>query len=335
MAAEPTRGGGGASNPPVALAFKEVAPRKGARGYARGRPLLWWPWATDGPTVSGTAPTASARDFRLAALDDLADTLCHYTTADAAFGHIVPSGELRMSPYARMRDPLENRELPFGGGASGDETEAHVKLMDRIVAAIRNVRDATRLLSFTVDAREGSTDSDLPFMRAWARARMWEQYASNHAGICIAFDRERALGHINANLHEMGVVSSGEVVYSARGFRGTSASTLMLDQFSEDRIAADVASFVVGHDHDLFFTKTLDSQSEHEFRVTLMTNVEGEEAEFVHVLFGDAVSVRAVILGEQFPEWQFPAAKWACEQVGVPLLTLRWEVGLPWPMPTS
>jgi hypothetical protein len=81
----------------------------------------------------------------------------------------------------------------------------------------------------------------------------------------------------------MGVVSSGEVVYTARGFRGTSASTLMLDQFSEDRIAADVASFVVRHDHDLFFTKTLDWQSEHEFRVTLMTNVEGEEAEFVHV----------------------------------------------------
>jgi hypothetical protein len=268
-------------------------------------------------------------------LDDLADTLCHYTTADAAFGHIVPSGELRMSPYARMRDPLENRELPFGGGASGDETEAHVTLMDRIVTAIRNVRDATRLLSFTVDAREGYTDSDLPFMRAWARARMWEQYASNHAGICIAFDRERALGHIKANLHEMGVVSSGEVVYTARGFRGTSASTLMLDQFSEDRIAADVASFVVRHDHDLFFTKTLDWQSEHEFRVTLMTNVEREEAEFVHVPFGDAASVRAVILGEQFPEWQFPAAKWACERVGVPLLTLRWEVGLPWPMPTS
>jgi hypothetical protein len=115
----------------------------------------------------------------------------------------------------------------------------------------------------------------------------------------------------------MGVVSSGEVVYTARGFRGTSASTLMLDQFSEDRIAADVASFVVRHDHDLFFTKTLDWQSEHEFRVTLMTNVEGEEAEFVHVPFRDAASVRAVILGEQFPEWQFPAAKWACEQVGV------------------
>ena len=224
-----------------------------------------------------------ARDFRLAGLHDPADTLCHYTTADAAFGHIVPSGELRMSPYARMRDPLENRELPFGGGASGDETEAHVKLMDRIVTAIRNVRDATRLLSFTVDAREGYTNSDLPFMRAWARARTWEQYASNHAGICIAFDRERALGHIKANLHEMDVVSSGEVVYTARGFRGTSASTLMLDQFSEDRIAADVASLVVRHDHDLFFTKTLDWQSEHEFRVTLMTNVEGEEAEFVHV----------------------------------------------------
>jgi Protein of unknown function (DUF2971) len=265
---------------------------------------------------------------------DLADTLCHYTTADSAFRHIIPSGELRMSPYARMRDPLENRELTFGAGASGGDTDAHLALMTEIVEGIKSIRDATRLLSFTIDANEGYTDRDLPFMRAWARARMWEQYATNHAGVCIAFDRERALSHITAHLDTLGIVGTGDVTYTPRGFRDTQASTLMLDQFRSDRLAADISAFTVNHEHDLFYVKTLDWQSEHEFRVTLITNVEGD-AQYVNVPFGDAASVRAVILGERFPDWQVPAAKWACEQVGVPLLKLQWEVGLPWPLPAT
>lgn len=54
---------------------------------------------------------------------DPAAYLCHYTRADVAFEHILPSQELRMSPYARMRDPFENRypHLWVPGGIGGDE----------------------------------------------------------------------------------------------------------------------------------------------------------------------------------------------------------------------
>jgi Protein of unknown function (DUF2971) len=291
--------------------------------------------------------TAVVRD-----VDDLSDTLCHYTTADAAFRHIIPRGQLRMSPYARMRDPLENRELPFSAGAWDSDATGEVlededvdealsdaaeedAVFAEVTAGIKRLRDATRLLSFTIDAKEGYTERDLPFMRAWARARIWEQYASNHAGVCIAFDRERALGHVTAHLHTLGMPTAGAVTYTPRGFRDTQASELQPDPFhAGDELHQDIASFVVEHEHDLFFVKTLDWQSEHEFRVTLMTNVEGD-AEYVYVPFGDAQSVRAVILGEQFPDWQIPAAKWACEQVGVTLLALHWIHGLPWPLPAT
>jgi hypothetical protein len=77
------------------------------------RPLGIFPRASREP---------SAPRPRLAGVPDLANTLCHYTTAEAAFEHIIPWGELLMNPYARMRDPLENRELSFGGVASGDDT---------------------------------------------------------------------------------------------------------------------------------------------------------------------------------------------------------------------
>jgi hypothetical protein len=114
-------------------------------------------------------------------MDDLADTLCHYTTAEAAFQHIIPYGKLRMSPYVRMHDPLENRELTFGAAGWDDDAQAK-DLMEDVVDRILLYRDQTRLLSFTIDAVSGYTEGDVRFMRAWARARMWEQYASNHAG---------------------------------------------------------------------------------------------------------------------------------------------------------
>ena len=38
-----------------------------------------------------------------------AGLMAHYTTAEAAFEHILPEERLRMSPYADMRDPIENK----------------------------------------------------------------------------------------------------------------------------------------------------------------------------------------------------------------------------------
>jgi hypothetical protein len=267
-------------------------------------------------------------------MDDLSRTLCHYTTADAAFGHIIPSGQLRMSPYGRMRDPLESRELSFAIATSDDGTDDDKALMDKVIDAVRQLRNRTLLLSFTIDETRGYTEDDRPFMRAWARARTWEQYASNHAGVCIAFDREQALSHIHAQLREIsGIVGMGRVLYTPRGFRDTDAATVSLDLFRHD-FEANIAMFMYARERDLFRTKTLDWQSEHEYRVTIMTDRTAAD-DYLYVPFGDARSVRAVILGERFPEWQFPAAKWAREQVGVELLKLQWRDGLPWPLPTS
>jgi hypothetical protein len=271
--------------------------------------------------------------------DYLAGTLCHYTTAEAAFQHIMPSGLLRMSPYAQMRDPLENRELTFSGsGWMGGDADVDSELMDvmeEVVDRIHVFRDQIRLLSFTIDATKGYSDDDEPFMRAWARARMWEQYASNHAGVCIALDPKLALAHMEAHLRKHGTVQSGEVRYTPRGFRNTATSTLQLDRFREGDIVDRVAEFAIEHEQDLFVTKTLDWESEHEFRVSLVADV-GSDDEYIYVPIGDdAKSVQAVTLGERFPEWQFPAAKYACEQVGVELLKIQWRVGLPWPLPAG
>jgi hypothetical protein len=77
---------------------------------------------------------------------DPVNTLCHYTSAEVALDHIIPGSSLRMSPYARMRDPLENRELRFAGSLPLDGNpeelvlEELTDLMDDATFRIRRIR---------------------------------------------------------------------------------------------------------------------------------------------------------------------------------------------------
>jgi hypothetical protein len=260
-------------------------------------------------------------------MPDLTGSLSHYTRANVAFEFIVPNLTLQMSAYPNMRDPYENRELPFmGSSRRGEEdppgSNATLELMWKVQDSIERVRNRTLLLSFTRDAQEGYRNTDRPFNYGWARPRMWEQYADNHAGVCIVFDRDRTVGGITAELHRIGSPSSGDVIYSARGFPDTPSATIHLDQFRDD-YHQSIGAFVANNQHDLFFTKTLDWQTEYEFRITVFPN-EPALGGYQLVSFGGAESIRAVILGEKFPAWQVPGAKAVCDRHKIKLLTMTW-----------
>jgi hypothetical protein len=94
-----------------------------------------------------------------------------------------------------------------------------------------------------------------------------------------------------------------------------------------------LARFVIEHQDDLFFVKALDWKGEHEFRVIHSSNEPSDDG-YVHVPFR-ARSLRAVIVGERFANWQLPAVRAACDQAGVQLLRIEWRSGLPHPTPVS
>ncbi len=80
---------------------------------------------------------------------------------------------------------------------------------------------------------------------------------------------------------------------------------------------------------DLFFLKTLDWETEHEYRVLAMRDEPG----YVFVDFADTLV--AVVVGDRFPGWQLPAAVAACREQGVELLRLQWPGGVPTPEPVE
>jgi hypothetical protein len=103
----------------------------------------------------------------------------HYTTADAAFRHILPSGTLRLRPYNTMRDPLEAKEWHLGGVGWGEieqEFFATYSLAQR-------AKQCSKLLSLSIDTP--AADEESSFGRGYALASMWELYGDAHAGVCL------------------------------------------------------------------------------------------------------------------------------------------------------
>jgi len=242
----------------------------------------------------------------------------HYTTRAAGFEHVMPTKSLRLSSLAAMRDPLENKEraehLLAPISWSGSDIE-RLRALER--AAVRN----TKILSLTVDR---PLDPGVSEAHSWgyARPRMWEQYAENHAGVCLVFDRPHLHHRALKQLEAIDRTAWGEVIYSDFPLVGY-PSARRLDATSL-AVAGDGDTARGYRDHlkknaeELFFRKVEDWASERELRYVLLDHDD-------HYVAVEFERLRAVILGERFPDWQLPGAAAACQEAGAPLLKMAWS----------
>jgi hypothetical protein len=293
--------------------------------------------------VSGCAICAVGRaegtsDLRaiFKAVDDLAAPgtwLAHYTRAETAFSRILPKGRLLMNPYAKMRDPFENKKPMFRSAsmtsATPDSKEAHLELFWKVQREVSKSRDLQRLLSFTQDDPREGGPGEKPFRCAWARPRMWEQYAENHRGVCLLFDRDELIETLRQELGRDGQYLDGAVTYTVGGFGTSAAAMINLDGFDEETLEDDVGRHVVRHSRDFFFLKTEDWATEFEYRF-LFRAADYNPLQYLKLVsFRNAL--RYVVVGEAFPSWQIASARVVAEEAGVELRFMTWELGRPYP----
>jgi hypothetical protein len=259
---------------------------------------------------------------------ETADCFFHYTTREAAFDHIIPTRQLRFSTYEQMRDPLESRPWQFIGAYFVDPKDPNrgEKKLFNFYRGSHSVFRLAHLLALTVDA-EGYSEDGQRFARGWARARMWEQYAENHAGVCLIFDRERFTANVEASLHQQLDVRPyhRHVGYSETG--GESYYNLPLSQFPDEVDDAFVKTYIEEHNDELFFQKTLDWQTEHEYR--FVTTAPPDEPLYAN--YGDALV--GIVVGWDIPDWERPAAIEAAHLVEIEPVEMNWKMGEPVPVP--
>ena len=152
---------------------------------------------------------------------------------------------------------------------------------------------------------------------------MWEQYAEDHAGACLFFNREKLTSCIKRafDSSDHGSLFSGRVHYSAIPVdRSAGVDFGSLGGKVDD---AYVSQFVSDRREDLFFKKTNDWATEFEYR--FVSTIPGDS--FVFVSFEDALEY--VMVSERFPHWQRPGAIEASRAVGTEALVVDWSTGRP------
>jgi hypothetical protein len=257
----------------------------------------------------------------------------HYTTREAAFEHILPERKLRLSPARCVRDPLESNPalITAAYGELGDPVveyeqqavafEAGIKLLQR--------RRCSKVLSMTIDASAYEGDAEI-FGRGYARARMWEQYAEAHRGVCLMFRREdferRALAELRARSPNSW---ASAVNYTQRGILENPAATLMANNNPGTPAARMVDKHVQQQYDWIFFTKLLDWESEHEYRFIESSMDDG----YSHVEIGDTLS--KIIVGHGFPDWQMPGFYGWCDRIGAQPWRMSWDRSRPSPQRAS
>lgn len=276
----------------------------------------------------------------------------HYTTAEAGLNHIVPDSTLLANPFSRMRDPIENKDWLRSAGYVGGRSHAEwgpglagtvrrlrgfalarlgrddwQKAIDAVHDAATRLQRFTKVLSFTHDAppppddMHGAIWADA-YGRGYARPRMWEQYGSNHEGVCLAFDRELLHRALTPALTTHGPTFPGRVDYSVEHFvahsrvRAVYAHEIL--KLGKGSYARGTRRHVQNHVSDLFFTKLPDWESEREYRYVVFA----EDERPYPVSFGDAL--RAVVVGERFPRSALDDAWQVCHDAGVDFGMIRW-----------
>jgi hypothetical protein len=221
-----------------------------------------------------------------------------------------------------MRDPAENKDLVPATAFFPQDGVDHEKAWWEAVGLIKQERDRMRLLSTTQDVMHYPEPKEV-FGCCWARPRVWEQYADAHRGACLVFDREVFTNAVTQCFGES--LEFGEVDYTALGIAGSEATSTIIDDrlFDEATRQQAVLDYLVTNRRELFFLKSDDWTTEYEFRALLTST----EDEYAFADYGD--SLRAVVLGEQFPKWQIAGAKEVCEAANVELRQIVWWRGRP------
>jgi hypothetical protein len=265
----------------------------------------------------------------------------HYTSTDTA-ALILTSGCLRMGPLGKTNDPRETNNwwpsLTIDVGSADDPDSDNWRALCAEID--RALRGRTKLACFTNDrAWDSNRLGEPPYHRGWARARMWDQYASRHSGVCLMLDRSRWLTAVSSVVGDLAAehgiepqILHGDVGYHDRAIGRTEALHFRRSELNELGVSAAADARLGTHGDEFFFSKNTDWESEVEFRTVLL----GIDEDHCDIPIADCLE--AVIVGEKYPDPELKVLKYRLSMIGIddlPIATCDWWGGSPQLVPDA
>ena len=219
----------------------------------------------------------------------------HYTTRDTAIQHVLYNRTLKLSKFKYVNDPRENKLDGFSFPViDHDDGSITIERSPSIGEASRLLTSRTLVLCMSKDPRDASSHGIR--RRGFRKQRMWAQYAGNHTGVCLAFDRLKLEAAIAQQIDAKGHLFFGDVDYDD-GFK-TPHEAFSLDPREVKTRGLDdiLREKVQAYHRYFFFLKDPDWSNECEWRSVFY----GESEQELYIEFRD--SLVAVFLGADFPE---------------------------------
>jgi hypothetical protein len=210
----------------------------------------------------------------------------HYAAADTALNHILPSSQLRLSPYETTNDPAETKSWVFGLATSGPEDLGSYPFIDTSRRFSDLLKRNARLVCFSTDTAPLTGDDNADILkRGFAKPRMWAQYGRNHSGVCLVFNKARLTEKLRSCAPSSPLMT-GLVKYRDRVPLGLSAE-FVLDVHRWELLGPEeyARQHIVRHYRALFLEKLLDWRNESEWRAILWS----EGTEPLYCPYGDAL----------------------------------------------
>jgi hypothetical protein len=262
--------------------------------------------------------------------NDVGHYVAHYTRLETAVDYILKNRSLRLGPLTATNDPRETKTWLFAlgrGSFSSLSSDELKNLAKRNVEFDKLLKHNHKVLCVSQDA-EDTWKLDFS-KRSYGRPRMWAQYAGNHSGVCLLFDKqalhqaiEKAFGH---EAIYFGPVEYGD--FSDVRTRGW-AEHMEAFMLSGDEIATDGLENVLRrhrekHHRVFFFRKDIDWEHEREYRWI----VRGDTNDPVFIPIEDAL--RAILLGIDSSPGRLTEIHAYCKDTDTCLSRILWMNGIP------
>lgn len=255
------------------------------------------------------------------------ELLFHYTSLEAAC-NILSSNKLRLGNLSNMNDPLEFCR-PKGFGFNGVNLDIG-KAVRELETSLQERENKVRLICFCRDffcqneewnnTQNQNFSSNLTF-KGWARCRMWAQYANNHKGVCLVFNKSEFDYEFKklANNHTK-ILELHKITYTNNLSELESAMT---DEVNVKNHNKDFLHFYLDDERiEYLFQKCEDFRDENEYRFALIDDTLDSPQKDYYFDFG--TSLKAVILGEHFN----PVLKFSLPN-NIELFKIYWNCGMP------
>ena len=214
--------------------------------------------------------------------------LFHYTKHNTAIENIIPNMTLRFNSFTSTNDPLEFFNFHFTSITSS----SYPHWGDLIIKGkgINELRNKTKFTSFCID-KEYDKSYEIIYHRGFGKSRMWSQYAENHKGICIVFDKELLISSIKKQ------ITDSDLFYEKVSYDNQLKKLIASLELTEKDADSSEKELFERSFKEYLFTKLKDFEHEQEYRICILDK--SKDTSKIDIIIKD--SLKAIILGVSFP----------------------------------